>query len=263
MNYSFQKWRTYREWADFGFEKDKDTSVPEKNDDKPLNPLDVEYVSQLLKRRKIGVKESKLCYFGEIQWGEGPGAIKLEFSPLGGLRVRILKQIPNLIGESMWICKKVIVIKNFYDEHPDTLIENLSGFLTEVDSQQLDTPSNTYDGLENLVLNMASSLLRHTTQKIFIYEGIRRLKENEDYIIHFGVTGMGVQRQDQKRLDQFAVQVTYNKKEGIIRVGGNELGSHIKNHKWEYDPSEFLEYFMPNQDYKEIIGSTLAHFNSY
>src|SRR5690348_15621866 len=99
MKYSFHDWYKIKEWADFGFETEKDTSVPDRGT-KPLDPLDIEYVSKFLKRRKLGIKESKTCYFGELQWGEGTGAVKLEFSPLGGLRTRILKQIPDLKGEN-------------------------------------------------------------------------------------------------------------------------------------------------------------------
>ena len=182
---------------------------------------------------------------------------------MGGVRVVLRKLIHDLQGDPRWVCKKVIEVKNMYDQYPDKLIFQLQESLTHIDSEGLDAANGDYQNLERLVLRMASELRRKTTQKIFIYEGIRVLKQDHNYIIHFGVTGMGRQRQDQKRLDQFAVQVEYSKKTGLIKIAGNELGDQISKHRWIYDPSEFIEYFSPHQKEEDINQAILTHFNCY
>ena len=74
---------------------------------------------------------------------------------------------------------------------------------------------------------------------------------------------MGVQRQGQKRLDQLQVEVKYIPENGYIKVAINELGSRIRSYKWQIDPSQYCEYYMPTQPQEEIIGTLVSLLNSY
>lgn len=262
-NYSFNTW--VNEYADFGLDVTKRPKDPEMaNQDYPLNPLNVEYVIKSLKGKSLGEKYSiPNDFFGELQWGDQDGAIRLGFSSGGGTVVMLKKLTHDLEGEPTWICKKVIEVKNLYDEHPDRLIFQIKESLTEIDQEGIDAPVPYYEKLERLVLRLASELRRNTTQKIFIYEGIRVVQENYKYIIHFGVTGMGVQRRGQKRLDQFAIHTEYSKKTGLIKITGTPLGDVLAQHRWIYDPSTFIEWFSPSQKEEEINKAILAHFNCY
>jgi len=257
----FNKWLS--EYANFGFERESHKKKNEPQGDLPLSPINLEAITKLLSRKAYGVKFPVNNYFGEVQWGNSDGALQLKFSPLGGLNASIRKMIHTLKGERVWICKRVIEIKHTFDEHPDKLHFALDEILTETDNAGLDAPSADYQGLERLVIQIATTLRSKTTQQIFLYEGIRVLKEDERYIIHFGVTGMGRQRAGQKRLDQFAVDVGYNKEDGIIKIAGNELGDTLDNYRWIYDPSNFLENFAPSQTPDEIKNAVLVHFNCY
>jgi hypothetical protein len=257
---SFKK---FLEWADFGF-SNKPTITHSILHDKPIKRVNIEYVINDLKRTKIGIKEAVAeSFFGEVQWGQEPGALKVSFGPYGGLRSVIRKLCVDLQGNPRWICKDVIEVKNLYDLKWDSLIQELYEKLNEIDKQGIDAPNNQWNGLEKLVLRLTDYLKRHSTERPLMYEGIRRMIKNEHYIVHFGCAGMGVQRQDQKRLDQFQIDVTYDKKIGCIKVVGQEVGDTLSKHRWITDPSEYLEYFMPEQDEKEILNSVLAHFNSY
>ena len=263
MKYSFTNWLEY---ADFGLDPSKGKAAPEIRDtEEPLNPLNVEYVINSLKSTKLGTKSPlQNAFFGEVQWGEQDGALRLIFSPLGGLRVVVRKLIHDLEGEPAWICKKVVEIKNYFDQHPDRLAYELHEELIGMDYEGgLEAPSRDYKDLERLAIRIGSELRSNTTQRIFMYQGIRVVQENYKYIVHFGVTGMGVQRAGQKRLDQFAVFVEYNKTSGLIKITGNELGDVIDKHRWIYDPSNFIEHFSPYQKEDEIKNAILAHFNSY
>jgi hypothetical protein len=263
IDFSFKTW--LNEWADFGLDK-----LPRGKqllridpEEKPIQHCNLEYVCNQVSRHKLGIKEGTEPFFGEVQWGKGPGAVKVSIGPFGGTHAIVRKQTTNALGETIWVCKKVLEINNYYDQHEDTLTQNILKLAEEVDGQSIEAPVKDFNGLERLVLFMANELRRNTSQRIFIYEGIRKLEPNEHYIIHFGVTGMGVQRQDQKRLDQMQVEVKYDKERGFIKIAMNELGGPIRSHKWELDPSEFIEYYSPAQTKEEITGTVLSLLNSY
>ena len=262
-DYGFNKW--INEYADFGLDMTKEPKFSNQPDgENPLDPLNIEYVVKSLKGKQLGEKFSvPNNFFGELQWGYQDGAIRLNFSPFGGVRAVLTKLTHNLEGDPIWLCKKVIEVKHLFDEHPDKLTFKLAESLNKIDMEDIDAPIPDYKNLERLVINMASELRRKTTQKIFIYEGIRVVNENHNYIIHFGVTGMGVQARGQKRVDKFCIQVEYSNKTGLIKVVGGDLGDRIDKHRWVYDQSEFIDYFSPGQPPEEIIEAVLVNFNCY
>lgn len=261
-DYGFNTWL---EFADFGLDMSKKPTTHEMdNKDDPLDPINVEYVIKSLKGKMLGEKFIiPNDFFGELQWGDQDGAIRLSFSPLGGIRATLKKLTHNLEGDPIWICKKVIEVKHIFDEHPDKLTFKIAESINEIDNEDIDSPMPDYKRLERLVISIASELRRKTTQKIFIYEGIRVLKEDKRYIIHFGVTGMGVQARGQKRVDKFLIQCEYSQKTGLIKIVGEDLGDSIDKHRWIVDVSEFIEYFSPGQKEEEIIEAILTHFNCY
>lgn len=262
-DYRFNTW--INEYADFGLgpPKPPEEEMPG-NQDFPLMPLNVEYIVKSLRGKILGEKYIiPDNFFGELQWGQQDGAIRMSFSPLGGVRVILSKLSHTLEGDPVWICKKVIEVKNYFDDHPDKLSFEIAEQLNEIDNQDIDAPMAGYKGLERLVIQLASDIRRKTTQKIFIYEGIRVLKENECYIIHFGVTGMGVQARGQKRVDKFCIQCEYSDKTGIIKIAGQDLGDRIDKHRWIYDVSEFIDYFSPSQKIEEISDAIVVNFNCY
>jgi hypothetical protein len=260
-DYGFNTW--INEYADFGLDLTKRPKDPEVGEEE-LRPLSVEYIIKSLKGKVLGEKYVvPNDFFGELQWGQNDGAVRLSFSPFGSLIVALRKLTHNLEGDPTWICKKVIEVKHFFDKKPDSLSFKIDEALREIDNQGIDAPQNDFKGLERLVIRLASELRRKTTQKIFMYEGIRVVKENHNYIIHFGVTGMGVQARGQKRVDKFCIQCEYSNKTGLIKIAGGDLGDVIDKHRWIYDPSEFIEYFAPGQKEDEITEAILAHFNCY
>lgn len=261
--YSFSKW--IGEYADYGLDTSARAATPVMaNQDYPLQPLNVEYIIKSLKKKTLGEKWSvPNDFFGELQWGENDGSVRLSFSNLGGLRAIVRKLTHDLQGDPIWICKHVIEVKHKFDEHPEKLEYAIEESLVKANEENIDAPNGNYSGLERLTINLASTLRRKTTQNIFMYEGIRVVTEGYKYIIHFGVTGMGVQSRGQKRVDQFSVQTEYSKKTGLIKIAGTELGDSIAQHRWIYSPSQFIEYFSPNQHEDVIDNAILVHFNCY
>lgn len=256
--YRFSKWL---EWADFGFRQDQ-AEVP-KNDPNTgiIKPLDIEYIQRSLERIKRPGKQTDR-FFGEMQWGDTDGAVRLQFTPFGGVKCIIRKLTKNLQGESLWICKRVIEVRHLFDEQPDKLTSELDRIINEVSGENIDAPSNTFEDTERLVLHLASKL-RTARNDLFFYEGIRRTKENADYTIHFGLHGMGVQRRGQKRVDEFMVRVAYHQNEGYIQIIGQEIDGPTKRHDWAIDQAQWNEAYMPSQSSEEIIETQYHLLRSF
>ena len=195
--YSFRQWLEY---ADFGFDPKRKPKVVQVDNEKPLRPLNIEYVVEDLVKQPLGIKEATQLYFGDVRWGEGPGAVRLTFHPYRGTCVSIRKLATDLQGEGRWVCKKVLEVGNYYDnKHEGNLSFKLWDLLKEVDVTGIEHPTADYDGLENLALQIASAIRKYTTQQIFIYDGIKRIEENKHYIVKFNCTGYGVQRQEPEK----------------------------------------------------------------
>jgi hypothetical protein len=263
--YSFSNWiqKRINEYADYGFaSKAKRIDLAVKDSNEPFKHVNVDTVCRQLRNINIGIKESVDSFPMEVQWGNDTGAIKLFFYPYGGLRCSIRRLGVDMQGENVWVCKKVIPITQKYDENQDTLIFDLREKLEHIDKEGIDGPSGQYNKLETLVLHLASALNKTEKHKILMYEGIRRIKENRHYIIHFGCMGMGVQAMGQHRLDQFQVDVRYIENRGCILINGQDVGDDIASHKWVTAPADIMEYYFPSQPEKEIIDSIQAHLST-
>jgi hypothetical protein len=255
------KFLTFCEFADFGFKQD--IVKPPTNDPNagPLRPLNVEYITRALQRLKMPMKETQR-FFGELQWGDNAGAVRLQFSPFGGLRAIVRKLSTDLMGEQRWICKRVVEVRHLFDEFPDKLTLELDKVINEVSNENIDAPSNTFEQTERLVLHMASKL-RQARSDLFFFEGIRRTKENLDYSIHMGLHGHGMQRKDQKRVDEFIVRVAYHQNEGYIQIIGQEIDGPTRRHDWAIEQSQWNENYMPSQSIEEIVETQYHMLRSF
>ena len=257
-NYKFSKWL---EWADFGFKQDIVKSPTNEPPPGPVKGLDVDNIINNLQRLKSALPISSK-FFGESQWGTGPGAVKIVFTPYGGVKAIVRKLTKNLQGESLWICKRVVEVRHLFDEHPDKLTFVLDKIINEVSNENIDAPSNTFEQTERLVMHWASKL-RTARSDLFFYEGIRRTKENADYSIHFGLHGMGVQRRGQKRVDEFMVRVAYHPNEGYIQIIGQEIDGPTRRHDWRIDQAQWNENYMPSQSIEEIVETQYHLLRSF
>lgn len=263
--YSFNNWiqKRINEYADFGFiSKGPRIQLASPDSNEPFKSVNVDTVCRQLRNINIGIKEAVDTFPCEVQWGDDVGAIKLFFYPYGGLRCSIRRLGVDMQGENVWVCKKVIPITEKYDENQDTLIFDLRERLETIDKEGINGPSGEYTKLETLVLHLASALNIIEKHKILMYEGIRKVKENRHYIIHFGCMGMGVQAMGQRRLDQFQIDVRYIENKGCILINGQDVGDSIKSHRWITQPADIMEYFFPSQPEKEIIECIQTHLST-
>lgn len=263
QNDSFKHWlnKNFKEWADFGFDKQKSWVPPKDLRDTPIPPHKINYIIESLRKVKLGIKEAKKWDFNSsAKWGEGNGAISVDIAPFGSLSASIRKQTNDMRGVPTPICKKVIQIWDYED--PDKVIQQIYETLIEVDKENTPSPIREYQNLEKLAILITNKINRFAKTNILMFEGIRIVEPTRNYIIHYGVTGMGRQKRGQKRVDQIQIQLKYEADRGLIKIVGNEIGDHIGKHSWQFDPSEFNEYFSPAQDKEEIADAILNHVSS-
>jgi hypothetical protein len=263
INYSFRDWLSnLKEYADFGFEKNKTKPKSANGTDLPIKAVNVEAVIRQMREQKVGEKFSQQRYFSDLQWGEGVGAVRMVISPFGGTKAIFHKLTTDLSGDPLWICKKVVEIKEKYDNDKEGSLEvDLLHALNEVDQGGVDAPNSDYEDLEDLTIRMSSRIRRDMPQW-FVFEGIRKVDDNQ-YIIRFGCRGQGQGRLPMKHLWEFIVDVSYNAEKGYIRTIGCDVKTQIKHNDWALGHAEFNELFVPSQPMEEIITCVSAIVATY
>jgi hypothetical protein len=256
------RFRQWLEFANFGFDRPKPPYDPNSGN-KPVYELQLDYVNRQLRKSSIGNKMANETMNSGVFWGDGFGAIRVNFTPYGGVRCSIQRQSVDAKGESVWICKKVIDINDYYCKYPDALVVKILDEAKEVDRGDVEVGVTDFTSLEALTKRVGSYIERKMSQRIFQYEGILETKPDREYIVHWGVTGMGVQRRDQHRVDQYQIIIRYEESTGMITIGSVEVDSPIKSHNWQLEPCSFFEFFSPSQSVQEICDSILVHVDNY
>lgn len=262
QNISSQVWynQYLKEWANFGFERVNKYQPPKDEHVGPMPKHHMEYVINELKKVNVGMHEGRDSLYNGVEWGNGPGTISVNISPFGGMRASIRKKTINLEGETVWICKKIDQIEDYED--PEKIISQITEDARKIDKEGIPAPDKEFKKLEQLVIDSAAAITTRSKQRVLMYEGIKVITPYKEYIIHFGLTGMGRQARGQRRVDQFQVHFKYNEHTGIIKVVGNEVGDKIDQCRWIIENSEFIEFFVPGQPKQEIISAVVEAVSS-
>ena len=261
---TFKKWLLKEDI--FGFDKLL-INQPKKTEEEesPIVPINIELVMEPLLKMPLNDKLPNLKFINQIQWGEHNGAIRMVISPLGSFKSIIRGMQTDLEGNESWICKKIIPYKDIMaaDIQDD---ENLANKLFEEieEIKQLESAIGNYSNLENLVVNLTKRCQNpNVIPKIFIFKGVREVKHNENYVIYFECKGQGAETPGSGRLEQFCIDMSYNRKTGLIRSYGHDVQSKMKGHSWTPQPSEWDEYFSPAQSVREITDCICSALSTY
>lgn len=267
---------TFREWMSktpeemFGHASPK--QEPTNNviyDELPLNTLKTnEIMTELVRSGKVGTREPRLTWNDTVEWGEGPGAIMTDLSPLGSFRMTIRRQIKDLEGQKVWVCKKVYPLANDYDgghdtHLEDTIVDEIFEHVKTIDKYDLDTPKREFPEFGRLVMKVTEAMrLQHP--EIMLFEGLKQSEyDNNHYIIQFGYRGHGVEGPGAMRGEQFHIHMQFLPDRGLIRQWGNEISSPTRQHKWMPQVPEWDDYFAPSQPAKEIIDASIVNLGLY
>lgn len=255
----FSDWLIEESKDIFGFEKDMRPVKKNPLDIQPVDSFDIEQITNTLARYPVGQLQPEVQFVNEVTWGEGSGSLRVLIN--NWLNVIIERKVPDLEGRGMWIAKKVYQLN--HNQMGGTEESVAHEILKEVENIYKSKPNSAnsqYEDLENLVVNIAS-LIKRNADDIFIFQGIRRINEN-NYIIRLGVRGQGVQRKGQKRVEENHTQVSFDKSSGLIRMTNYNIESPLGEHKWAVTQKDIDWYFTPNQSRDEIAQtiSTTLHW---
>ena len=269
MKISFKNWLLQENKDIFGFNKllttENEPSIS--NDAKPIEPISIELVMNELLRLKLNESLPFSNFLNHIQWGRHNGSTQMVISPLGSFKSIIRRQQTNLLGEQVWICKRILPYKDIMNA--DIKIdENLAHMLfyeiQKIHDDQLESAIGDYKNLEGLVIKLSQDVQRQNViPSSFIYMGTKEIKHNEHYIIHFELKGQGIEAPNSNRIEMFAIEMAYNPLTGLIKSFGHDVQSPTKGHLWYPQPSEWEEYFSPAQSIKEINNCICSALSTY
>lgn len=260
-SYKFKDWLLQEGKDIFGFEKDRAVKKKDERDEKPVNGINLEQISDYLSMHEIGVKRPRIRFVNEVHWGKGPGALRVWFGT--GLNVMIERQGVDLNGTPRWYTKKIYQLdQTGYGGFEDAIAYEIIEQLEKIDETELDSAKRDYDDLESLVAHMASAMKR-TARPVFIFEGIRKVDRN-NYVIRFSLRGHGVEAQEQQRVEENQTQITFDKESGVVRVTNFNIESPVgKDHKWEIMPTDTDLNFFPTQSREEIVETMATTLHWY
>lgn len=262
MEISFKKFLESKDI--FGFERAAQKNSEDGIDpilNNPINQFDPELLIDLLSRKQI-VKESPVTKFSsEIQWGFGPGAIRLEVNP--DYSVNIERLMYDKQGNHRWIMKRNFQLNRLgYGGHEERVAEEIFETVQEIAKQKLDGPADKFEGLEDIVLHVYEKINQHA-KPIFIPEGVKKLSD-EAYIIRLGVRGQGVEAPTGQRVEQNQTMFAFDSEQGTLHVFNYNIESGTaKEHSWKQQPIDYDAYFAPNQTRDEIASAIIPHFRYY
>lgn len=253
----------------FGFERGKlsKNDRPARVMDAPVVPINTEVVVNALMKMEVSNQEPFSEFLDEIQWGRDVGAVKMVISPLGSFKSIVRKLSTDLEGNKVWVCKKILPYNDLlhvtqaFDEN---IALEVIKHIESVANQETESPRRDYNELEKLTKRVTSLCRRSDVlPEAFIFKGVKQIKKNENYLIYFECAGHGVETPNSGRLEQFIIDMSYNRKTGMIRSFGHDVQSRVRQHVWIPQPSEWDEYFSPVQPEEEIANCIGAALSTY
>lgn len=261
---SFTKWLQFREWANFGFDKDLGFKKKNQNTERPINPISGdEIVAELTRMPELRGKKVRRIFETTLLWGEHIGAIKVDLSPLGSYKALIKRQINDLEGNPVWICKGVIPFQetgcDFNEVH---LAHKIYEYTEKIDNSSTEVASPDFPNFERLAFRMHDVNCRKYPDYCMFPVGFRKVFDNL-YKTIYEFKGQGVEGPSSSRAEQFNIDTYWDKKKGLVRNWGYNIDSSTRQHTWSVQPSEWDEWFAPSQGIEEICKAVNNSFMTY
>ena len=99
--------------------------------------------------------------------------------------------------------------------------------------------------------------------EIMVFGGVKAVERGSHYNIHFGCRGHGVEARGGMRMEQFSIDMSYDRGSGMVRSYGYPIQSPTRQHLWQVQPSEWDELFSPSQDPEEVVSAISAAFSTF
>lgn len=247
-------------FADYGFQRQDDAPKPDRGD-KPIRPFNCGTLMAELARMPLGPNGANRTWYDLTEWGQGPGAVRVEISPLGSYKATIRRQVQDLEGETAWVCKQVFPLGN--ESHNEvSLAHEIFGQLREISGQLLDGPQAKHPNFPHLARELASEVQRNYPGR-FMFPVGTAVQSQDYYKVMFEYKGQGVEAPGGLRTERFDIDLAWDPRRGLTRCWGYEIASPVGRHEWRVMPSDFDEWFAPNQPADEVVACVSKLFNTY
>lgn len=267
QNLNFKTW-VFNEIANFGFggetlSRVQGGTVPMKGE-KLFSKIDTSRIlKELIALTASGPFAARRTWEDTLEYGDGFGSIKINVTPLGSERFIVRQMVHDLKGQEAYICHHVIPLDDYEDQHRETEIANiLYDKIKDLRKKEVFGPVSSYDKFKDLAMELWSrAKINHPSYCMFPVN----FKKMDDhyYKAVFEFRGNGVYSQNNKpsgRCEQFHLDIYWDKDRGLIRSWGYPIDSSLGRHAWGLQPSEWDEYFSPNQDKKIIVDAIIKSF---
>lgn len=257
------------EMANYGFENSSNLGpvggTRDVKGEDPYHPLNTEeIIDELVRQKPLGIYKPR-SQPDIVEWGEHVGAMRVEFSPLGSYKAFVRRKIKDLKGENTWICKHIWPLQN-ESKHMDKEVpvaHEMYEHLEKLSMTLIDSPKKDFPEFDRLANKLISAVRMNYPSYCMFPAGMKKV--NEDYYkVYFEFRGHGQQSpKDHGRVEQFDIDLFWDRKKGLIRCWGYNIESAKSQHSWIIQPSEFDEWFAPSQEPEEIIECVKKIFMGY
>lgn len=245
----------------FGFEKEVNQAQNiSKVDDLPIKTLSVHVVMDRLATNNISIGRPKSKYLSEMQWGDQPGAVRVQWTPK--LNVKIQKLHHDLEGNDVWIMKKFFFVNDRdFAGKEDVVADEIFEQVKMVAEGKLESVMESGEfKFDNIVWSLASKM-RQSNYDFIDFEGVKKLNENE-YDLYFWINGGGQGQmfgpRGQRPALALIVKMAYSENTGLIKAIAEMVQGVDDTTNWTIQPAEFEEHYMPTQPKNEIIDSVIS-----
>ncbi len=242
----------------FGFDAEIAKNIEKKKyvDESPIQPFMSNNLLENLARHKIGVHEGFQDFSNTVQWGKGPGAIRVRIG--SQYTVYIERRCDDLEGNKTWITKKVFKINtDEYKTYFESVGDAIHDEVEKVSRSPLEAPKKEYHDVEGLTQDIADEISNYQNTN-FEFDRIKKISDNNSLIV-YSVKGGGVGAlqtpASQARINQIVVDVNFRENTGLLRIINTAIVTGDEGYNWHLMPSFFTGEYAPTQNNKEIAES--------
>lgn len=260
----FVKWLSLKEYADYGFSdmlkyKQKSNN---KLKEKPENTVFktsafLDHLTDLIEDDNIKVIRK---WADQISWTDNGHPMEVNINTLGTIITK--KLIKNITGKEVPLCKDVLSVDEINNGKENLIADKIYNRIKNIRKNNYDNAVSDYNGLEKLAKLLFKACLETYPYYIMFPKGLKKIDHNY-YKVFFEYKGGGAGAPDSSRAEQFNIDLSYNKEEGLIRCWAYEILSAMKRRDFLPQPSEWNEYFSPKEKPEKIIKLIIKFLMSY
>jgi len=255
----------------FGFEDieaRKEKKEQESDDELPLRAFNVQWMMDVLSRKKINKRiKSSDAFLDHVVWGnpKSDGSIRVRLTP--NIEIYIERRTTDKEGAGVWILKRVFKpkLKEFAGQE-EIVANDTFEEVEKLYDEKIDSAADEYDSLMSLAKRMATRIRSHAPL-IYNYQDTKEVNKSY-YIISFAIRNAGVGKlvtrgRTQGQSPEVTIDVNFNKERGLIHVILGTVSAGAEGSGWEVDLPYLDSWYAPSQDKDEIIDTVLTALKYY